>query len=324
MAKDMYHPSSNYERNFLLVKKFGGKPIVVLIPLLLFLHILCMGYLSIMKKEALEITLFRLVTSKLLPDLNFDSIKDFMMIFSGVTALFFIFIFLSFFFTCRDPSDEAVPNVSLAISYYWSMLQLFVFSICFALSAVFLLLFAFKPPEFFEELVKTFNVTLEQIKAFRVSILLGILLACAIFALLIWFYQSQATFIKSLQVTLVNSVARNKGAHVYGVFSMSVAIALLFMAGAMTFLYYCYKDAFNGFGISMEPVYVYVSLALAYIRGLVPFLVSVCALTFSEMVDEANTLGTVYYNEVDMLGDAQDPNMGRKVTKSRDVKIIKG
>ena len=324
MGNNMYHPSSNYERNFLLVKKFGSKTIVVLIPLLLFIHILCIGYLSITKKEALEITLFRLVTSKILPNLNFDMIRDFLMIFSGFTALFFIFAFLSFFFTCRDPSDEAMPTGSLLVTYVWSVAQLTVFAALFIFTAIFFFMFLIKPPDFFEGLGERVNLTVEQITAYRVTILLAIFLICAILVLLVWFYQSQATFIKSIKQTLTNSVAQNRGAHIYGVFSMSVAIALFFMAGAMTFLYYCYKDAFNGFGIDMDPVYVYVSLALAYIRGLVPFLVAVCAFTFSEMVDAANTLGTVYYNEVDTYGDAKDPNMGRKVTKNQDVKIIKG
>ena len=317
MGNDMYHPSNNYERNFLLVKKFGGKPVIIIIPILLFLHVLGIGYLSITKNEPLEVTLLKLVTSKISPDLGVEMLESTFMILSSLAALIFIFVFLSFFFSSRDPSYEASPDISLSVSYALSMLQLVFFSLCFVFAAFFLVLFAFKKPEFFEEIGKLFNVTVSQISAYKVTILLATALVCVVLIIMIWYSQTQTEFVKSLRLTLVNSVARNTGAHTYGVFSISISVALLFVAGGMTFFYYCYKDAFSGFGINLEPMYIYVSLALAYIRGLVPFCISVAAMRYSEMVDEANTMGTIYYNDVDTIGAVQDPNMARIMKNSR-------
>lgn len=312
MGKDMYHPTDNYERNFLLVKRFGGKFIILFIPVLMLMNIICMGYISITKHELMEVTLLKVVTTKIRPDFNATGLETACVIISCLVMLYFIFVFMEFFLTSKDPSDEAVPNVSLRLAYTWSVVQLILSVIGLISSLFFLVLFVVKGEGYFEGAAAAFNVTLNQLKAYRMSIILISVLLCLIFVMMIWFSQSQTQFVKSIRLTLVNSVAKNNGAHTYGVFSMSVAVALLFIAGMMTFIYYCYMDAFSGLGISMEKTYVCVSLILAYIRGLIPFFVAVCALTYSEMVDEANTLGTVYYSEVDTLGEVQDPNMNRK------------
>lgn len=308
----MYHPTDNYERNFLLVKKFGTKPFMLIIPLLMILRIICIAYLSLTKNEMMEITLIKLLFSKINPEISLQSIESSLMMISSVVSLFFITVFLLFFMTSNDPSREAVPNTSLSMAYKWSAAQIVLRAAAFVGMLLFTVLFTVKGPEYFEEVGKLFNVTLQQMEAYKVTIILTALMICVILAMLIWYSQSQAEFVKSIRLTLQNSVARNKGAHTFGVFSMSLSIAQFCFAGIMTFIYYCYKDALNGFGISMEQTYVYVSLAFAYIRGLIPFCVAVCALTYSEMVDEANTVGTIYYSNVETLGEVQDPNLNRR------------
>ena len=314
MKENMYHPTDNYERNFLLVKKFGGKAIVFITPMLMLIDIICLGYLSISDRELMELTLFKVVTSKTSSgEFEISGVEKGLILFACITMMYFTVVFLLFFLSSKDLSRDSVPTTSLNLAYFWSFAQLVLSIIGFITTLMILVLYIAKGPVFFEGFGKLFGLTLNQLKSYNTSIILSTLLLCMIFAMLIWFSQSQTEFVKSIRVTLKNSVARNNGAHTYGVFSMAVSVFMLCLAGIMTFIYYCYKDAFNGFGISMENGFVWTSLAIAYLRGLIPFFVSVCALTFSEMVEEANTLGTVYYNDIDTIGEVFDPNMNRKI-----------
>ena len=143
MSKDMYHPSDNYERNFLLVKKFGGKFVVFLAAVLLLLRIICIGYLSLTGNEMMEVTLMQLITSKLNPEFKLSQMQNAIMIISCLVSLFFIFVLLNVFFTSRDPSYESSPDLGLSLAYKWSMAQIVVLAACFAGAVIFLMLFAF-------------------------------------------------------------------------------------------------------------------------------------------------------------------------------------
>ena len=91
---------------------------------------------------------------------------------------------------------------------------------------------------------------------------------------------------------------------------MVLAIFNFCIAGFCTFMYYCYRDAFGGFGINLDETYVLISLVNSYVKGLIPFFIAINAFSFSTMVDESNTFGTLY-NNYTVLGDASDPNMVR-------------
>ena len=243
---------------------------------------------------------------------------------SCLFSLFFIFAFMSFYFTSKDPSPDAVPEFSLSITYAWSMIQLLLYAVCFGGTAFFLILFTFKDVKNFAYFAEMLGINLVELKAYKISVILVLILICAIFALMIWFSQSQAQFVKSLKLTLTNSSrAKNNGAHTFGVFCMLASLALLFFAGGMTFLYHCYKNAFVGFGINMDKMYVFISMTMAYIRAIIPFLIAVFALSFSETVDAVNTSNMNYYESGG--NDVLDPNMNRtkkyiiddpKITKS--------
>lgn len=312
MGSNMYNPVDNYERNFLMVKSFGSKSFMLLIPIFMMLRIVCIGYLSITKQEMMEVTLLRLLFSKISPDISFQKIESTIMIVACVFSLYFIVVFALFYLASIDPSKESVPKTSLSMAYKWSIAQVLVLVLMFISTLFFIALFAVKGPEYFEEFANVFNITVKQMEAYQTTILLTACFVAIILATMIWFSQSQASFVKSINMTLSHSVAKNKGAHTYGVFSMAVALALLIIACIMTFLYYCYKDALTGFGVNMEMSYVCVSLLHAYLRGMVPFLIAISAFTYSETVEAANTVGTLYYNHVETIGTVQDPNLNRK------------
>ena len=313
MRKESARPTNNYERNLLLVKRFGGKFIVLLIPLTIAANLGCIGYLSATRNELMELTLLRVITQKINPDIEFQMIENIIMIVSCLFSIFFIFALFTFILSCRDPSYDAKPDFGLAVIYAWSMTMIILFSLCFAGCAFSLIMFIFKKVEFFEDYGKPFGLSVADLKAYKLSIIMFMLLLCAVLAVLIWFSQSQAEFVKSIRLTLVNSAARNKGAHTFGVFSMSGAVALICIAGIMTFMYYCYADAFNGLGINMDKTYVYVSFASAYLRGLIPLFIAISAFVYSEMVDEANNFGNIYEEpNFGLYGGVTDPNLSRK------------
>lgn len=172
-------------------------------------------------------------------------------------------------------------------------------------------MFIFGSPERFASVGKRFNLTVEDLKAYKMTIAILLFLVDIILFLMIWYAQSQTDFMKSIRSSLVESVPKNKGAHTYGVFSMAIAITFIALAGFLNFMYYCYKDAFSGFGINLDQNYVYASLAHAYIKGLIPFFIAVDAFSYSAMVDEANSMSGLIFNDFQVLGEAEDPNMAR-------------
>ena len=74
----------------------------------------------------------------------------------------------------------------------------------------------------FEWLANIFNLNISDLLAYKVTIVIFFVLADIIAFLLIWNAQSQAVFLKSVKLTLVESVPRNKSAHAYGVFALSI------------------------------------------------------------------------------------------------------
>ena len=315
MGKNYYQPTNNYERNFMMVKKFGGKITVLILPVLFFLSIVCSCYLTLVDEQSdgqlLELTILKVVTSKLNLELNFGSYEKAGFFLSIFLSAFCVFNLLYIFFRSKNSDFDSSPDLGYSLLHKFSVVQLLLSALGFISMIVVTAMFIFGSPERFETVGKSFNMSVGDMKAYKVTIVILLFLIDIIMFLMIWYSQSQTDFIKSIRSSLVESVPKNKGAHTYGVFSMAIAIAFISVAGFLTFMYYCYKDAFPGFGINIDETSVCVSLALAYIKGLIPFFIAVNAFSYSTMVDESNSMSGIIFNDFKVLGDAEDPNMAR-------------
>ena len=311
MGKEFYQPANNYERNFLMVKRFGGRISLLMIPILLFISIVCSCYLNITDQPHLEITIIRVVTSKLNFNLEFGGYETMFLMTKILLSGFFIFTILYIFVKSKNSDFDSSPDFGYALIHKISVLEILVSALGFLTMLAVTGMFIFGNAELFETLGAVFYFTVSDLEAYKVTITMLLLLVDVILFLIIWFSQAQTDFMKSVRLSLSESVPKNKGAHTYGVFSMVLAIIFTTLAGILTFMYYCYQDAFSGFGITLDKTYVYVSLLSAYINGLVPFFLAINAFAYSAMVDELNTIGAVMYNNYEVIGDAEDPNMTR-------------
>ncbi len=310
MKKEYYQPANNYERNFLMVKKFGGKLTVLLIPVLMFISILCSVYIKVSDEQSFELNILKVVTSKFNLDFDFGSFQTLGFVFNILIYAFFIYAFLYIFFTSRNSSFTSNPDLGFSLLHKFSVLELVASVFAFIGILVTTAVFIFGDMSRFESLGAMFNLSVTDLEAYKLTIVFLLIGVVIIAFLSIWYIQSQTDFLKSIRQSLAESVPKNKGAHTYGVFSMAIAIVFLSVAGFCTFMYYCYRDAFGGFGISLDETYVYISMVNSYVKGFIPFLVGVNAFSFSTMVDESNTIGTLY-NNYTVIGEATDPNMVR-------------
>ena len=64
LKNDVYQPKDNYERNFLLVKKFGGKFGVLFLTILFFANIVLSIILSFQENDKLIVIITRVASSK--------------------------------------------------------------------------------------------------------------------------------------------------------------------------------------------------------------------------------------------------------------------
>lgn len=310
MKREYYQPTDNYERNFLLVKKFGGKISVLAIPILMFMSIICSVYMRISGEQSLELNILKVVTTKFNLSVEFEAMQTIGFIISILLLGFFTYSILYIFFMSKNSSFTANPDLGLMLLHKFSVCELIACVLAFISMLVTTAVFIFSDVSRFESLGELFNLTLVELEAYKPTIVVIFIVIDVILFLAIWYAQSQTDFLKSIRQTLVESLPKNKGAHKYGVFSMAVAIAYLCIAGFCTFMYYCYRDAFSGFGINLDETYAFISLINSYIKGLIPLCIATSAFTFSTMVDESNTMGTLYNNYA-VLGDASDPNMIR-------------
>ncbi len=302
MKKINYIPSDNYERNFLMVKRFGRSPLILAMPIILILRILCLGYISVSKNEILELTLLKLVTSKYSPDFSPTRIQGAAVAASLVLSLFFAFVFFGVYISSVDPSKESSPQKSLSIVQKWSVIQLVFLIAVFSVMMIFTAAYFIKGPVFFADIFKLSKAGIQKAESKKWLILLVMAVSDAALFMLVWYSQSQVEFIKSIRLTLKTSAAKNNGAHTFGVFSMTVASALIILAAVVTFLYYCYKDAFIAFGINADKTYVTVSLSLAYIRGAASLITALCAFKYHHMAEQANTSENVRFDDIDIFG----------------------
>ena len=315
MGKDYYQPSNNYERNFMMIKKFSGRITVLLIPVLFFISIVCSCYLNVIDQPPLEITILKVLTSKLNFNLELGSFETLFLMTKILFSGFCIFSLLYVFFKSKNTSFESNPDFGYSLIHKFSIVEMVLSAFGFLSMLAVTAVFMFGKTEQFEAIGAAFYMTVNDLKAYKLTIVILLILIDIILFLMIWFSQSQTDFMKSIRLSLVESVPKNKGAHTYGVFSMVFAIFFMAIAAFLTFMYYCYQDAFSGFGISLEKTYVCISLLLAYIKGLIPFILAVNAFSYSSMIDQINTIGSVVYNDYQVFGEAEDPNMSRRNKK---------
>ncbi len=311
MGREQYQPANNYERNFMMVKRFGGKFSVLMLPILFFISIVCSCYLNVVNEPHIEVIIVRVITSKLNFNMNLGGFETVFLL--GKILLFGLctYAILYIFFKSKNTSFQATPDLGYLMLYNLSIAELLTSALGFVTMFIMTISFIFGKPEKFESIGAVFFMTVADLKAYKISIIIIMILLDILLFLMIWLSQSQADFMKSVRLSLVESVPKNKGAYTYGVFSMSVSVVLIGIAAFITFMYYCYQDAFSGLGITMDKTYVYVSLVLAYVKGLIPFFLAICSFSYSAMVDQLNTMGAYMYNQYDVMGEAQDPNMYR-------------
>lgn len=311
MGKEFYQPSNNYERNFFMVKRFGGRISFLMVPILLFISVVCSCYLNIIDEPHLEIIILKVVTSKLNFNMEFGGYETLYLMTKILFIGFLIFTLMYIFVKSKNSDIYSNPDMGYALIHKVSLVELIMSAVGFVGMIIVTAVFMFGKAERFDFLGAVFYLTVSDMEAYKVTIIIILLLIDAVLFLLIWFSQAQTDFMKSVRQSLAESVPKNKGAHTYGVFSMVLAIVFTTFAGILTFMYYCYQDAFSGFGINVDKTYVYISLLSSYINALIPFFLAINAFAYSAMVDEVNTIGAVMYSNYEVFGDAEDPNMAR-------------
>lgn len=301
MNKNFYQPMNNYERNLLMTKKFCGKFTVLLLPILLFFSMICSCYLKFVSEDPLELYIIRVASSKLGLSLDMGSADEITFFIQILISGFLMFALLYIFFRSKDSDAESNPDMGISLLHKFSQIQLILTVMMFIFAIVITAVFIFGDAGNFKSIGSMFNLTESDLKAYKVTISIILVLIDILAFVGIWYVQSQTNFLKSLRMCLYDSIPKNKGAHTYGVFSLGIGILFLCVAGIITFLYYCYSDTFSGFGINLDKTYVYVSLCSSYINGLIPFMIGVNSFIFSSMVDEINTMGTLY-NDYAIIG----------------------
>ncbi|MBQ2152599.1 MAG: hypothetical protein II440_04050, partial [Clostridia bacterium] len=85
MKNDVYQPRDNYERNFMLVKKFGGSIGVILLAIMFFANIVLSVILSFSENDKLVVIIARVASSKLSFNIDLGEYKT--MLFLGNVLL---------------------------------------------------------------------------------------------------------------------------------------------------------------------------------------------------------------------------------------------
>lgn len=311
MKSEQYAPRDNYERNFIMVKKFCGKTMVLLLMVLLFFNIISSLYLLIKSGDPFEVELLNVAFSKINLNIEFENYNSIVSLINIIFPGFFLICFINIYGKSKNDDFDSSPSSSLGVLYLFSMIELLIFGAVFALMVIFTFVFIISKPESLKIIPQLLKMNAEQIKAYKLTIALILVILDGLMVLKLWKIQSQTDFVKSVRASLTGSVPKNKGAHTYGVFSLLIGIILLCFAAVITFLYYCYREALSGLGMKLDELYVYVSFILSYVRGLIPFIIGVISFSYSNMVDETITYGTASYANYVTIGEAEDPNFKR-------------
>ncbi|MDE7389567.1 MAG: hypothetical protein K2M82_01290 [Lachnospiraceae bacterium] len=294
MRKEYYQPETNYERNFLMIKRYCSNFGILLIPILLFMSVLASCYLNMASEETLESYIFKVADISFKLNLDLSSYSSIIFMVGLLTLAFFIYVFLYIFFTSKNTDNSIGPDTGLMMLHRVSQLITVASALLFAGMIVLTAVFIFGDIENFEWLQRLLGLGLEELRAYKLTISIAFVFLIAAAFFMVWFAQSQTVFVKSVRLCLYDSLPRNKGARTYGAFSVAIGMILMVVAAVFTFLYYCYRDTFSGFGINISNVFVLASLIKMYVRGLVPFIIGINAFVYASMVDDINTFGTLY------------------------------
>lgn len=322
MKSEQFAPRDNYERNFTMVKLFCGKAMVLLLIILLFLNIVSSVYLLTKSDGQFEGELLKLFFSKIDYDVEFGSYNVILIISNVLLSGFFILCLISIYVKSKNDDYDSSPSNGLYFLYLFSVGEMILFGITFAVMVISTFAFMITKVESLKIIPELLNMNTEQIKDYKVTIVLGFIVIDVVLFFVLWLIQSQTNFLKSIRTSITGSLMKNKGAHTYGVFSLLIGIILLCIAVIITFLYYCYRDALNGLDMKIDELYVYVSIELAYVKGLIPFIIGLLAFSYSNMVDETSTYGTLY-TEYSTIGSAEDPNFHRSLSMGSGNKFIR-
>lgn len=303
MKKGFYQPTDNYERNILMTKHYCGSLAILILPVLLFITLASTCYLMLVSKEPLLMTIFKVANLKLGWNFEFDSLAYVYFIFQLLLVTYLLIALLQIFFTGRDSDISVTPNLGITLLYRLSQIELLLSYLAFIGIVIVTFIFLFGKMDNFEYFGKLLNMTVEDLKAYKISFVITMVVIDVIAFLGISYSQSQTSFLKCLKLCLYESLPKNKGAHKYGIYSMVIGVIMLCFSAFTTFMYYCYRDVFIGLGISLEKTYVMISFAYMYSMTLFPFVIGINAFKYSSMVDEINTYGTLY-NDFAMVGPA--------------------
>ncbi len=322
MNSSQFAPRDNYERNFNMVKHFCGKSLILGLLVLLFIYIGSSIYVLFSSNGQLEIALLNIGFSKLNIQIEAGSYSSAFSLITILAAGFFTFCLILIYTRSKNESPESSPQSGLYTLYLVTIgeLVLLGFSFFIILISTFVIIIA--KTESLNYIPNFLNMSADELSSNKLSIVMIMVLLNIIILFSMWAVQSQADFLKSIKSSLTDSVPKNKGAHTYGIFCLIIGIVLLSSAAVTTFLYYCYKEAFNGMGIKISDVYVFISLSLAYVKGLIPLLIGIIAFSYSNIVDETNTMGTLY-TDYGTIGEAVDPNFQRSSTQGSSNKFIR-
>ena len=315
-------PKDNYERNFNMVKHFCGKSFVLFLIILIFINIISTIYITFSSNGSFELLLINVAFSKLNLDVNtfsYNSTVDLINVFS---CSFFAYSLMRIYIKSKNEDPSVSPETNIYMLYLFTMGVLVLYALTFFLLFVLIFTVLFADPKSMNFLPELLKMTPEEITEKKISIVM-IMVAIEIALIFsLWFIQAQGDFLKSIRTSLTNSLPKNKGAHTFGTFSIIIGIVLLSFGAVIIFLYYCYKEAFAGLGYKISDIYVFVGIVLCIVRGLIPIFIGIIAYSYSNLVDDTKTHGTLY-TDFGIIGEAVDPNSQRRSSSSSSNKFIR-
>ncbi len=321
MDNRFFTPKDNYERNSNMVKHFCSKSLVLVLIILMFVNLASSIYVMFSPNGEFGTLLLNIAFSKFNISLNTDN-SSFFPLLNILANGFFTFCFISIYVKSRNEDYDSTPQNGIYALYFLSMGGLALYGLLFFLVLLSVFVVIFTNPESLNLIPDLLKMSAEDIKANKLSIVMIMVAFEVVLLFKLWITQAQADFLKSIKTSLTDSVPKNKGAHTYGTFSIIIGIVLLCYAAVTTFLYYCYKEAFSGLGIKISDLYIFISLVLAYVRGLIPIIIGILAYSYSNIVEDTNTYGTLY-TDYGTIGEAVDPNSQRRSFSSSANKFIR-
>ena len=222
--------SQGVSKNLTIVKQYFKKPMTLVIGILSLITIVS----QIMMSSSLN---------KILPDItammgtedtiSFNTNNTFSYILSGVITLSIFMIFLS----SLTPSGG--PTIWFSILHILSVIQLLLTAIGALLVVVLEIVFIFSTPTIVNYMVnngiaglgempeEAIDQISRSVSSFRTSLIIGLIITIVIYAIVLYFINSQTAFLKSVTLTCKNPQLKSKGAVPYGNLSIFIGVVEL-------------------------------------------------------------------------------------------------